>query len=652
MNPSSAFGRARGASAFRRQALFAPVVVFALACSHHAPLADAQKSGRSKQALPLASANTAPSLVEKVPEAAPPSLAMPMPRSPAFALREGGTGTRARGEQGALGAPSPHPRGWRTDAAYAESNGAGASQPAPARPQSPKPRATAGNAWGAGIGHGRLAARNAPAPADLDTEGYAPLVENPFLAVSEHPLSTFSSDVDTASYSNARRFLGEGRLPPQDSVRIEEWLNYFAYGYAPPAGDAPVAIRTELSDCPWSPSHRLVRIGITSRPIEQANTPPRNLVFLIDVSGSMMPANKLPLLKRGLSLLTRTLRPEDHVAMVVYAGSSGLVLPSTSGEDQDKILDALDALEAGGSTNGGQGIELAYRVAQEHFQKNGINRVVLATDGDFNVGTTSEGELARLIEDKRKTGVFLTVLGFGEGNVKDSTMEMLADKGNGNYAYVDSLAEARKVLVREAGSTLVTVAKDVKLQTEFNPARVQSYRLIGYENRLLADQDFNDDAKDAGDMGAGHSVTALYEVVPVGAPAPSGQAPAVSPLKYQNGASLAPAAKEPELLTVSVRYKAPLGNTSEKIASVVVDRPVPFASASADHRFAVAVAEFGQILRGSKAVGRLGLEQARQTASTALGADAAGERRELVALIERAARISGDTTREPLVRAE
>ncbi|HEV8548654.1 MAG TPA: VWA domain-containing protein [Polyangiaceae bacterium] len=474
------------------------------------------------------------------------------------------------------------------------------------------------------------------------------MTENAFVTVKEHPLSTFSSDVDTASYSNARRFLAEGQLPPKDSIRVEEWLNYFAYAYAPPTGDAPVAIHTEVSECPWKGEHRLVRIGIKARPIEQAQVPPRDLVFLVDVSGSMMPENKLPLLKNGLAMLTRTLRPEDQVAIVVYAGNSGLALPATPGSKQNEILTALAGLEAGGSTNGGQGIELAYRIAQEHFVKGGINRVVLATDGDFNVGTTSEGELVRLIEEKRKTGVFLTVLGFGDGNLKDSTMELLADEGNGNYAYVDSAAEARRVLVREAGSTLVTVAKDVKLQAEFNPARVQSYRLVGYEDRLLADQDFNDDRKDAGDMGAGSSVTALYEVVPVGAAAPAGQGPPVSPLKYQTTTTPTAAASAPELLTVSVRYKSPQGNASQKISAVVVDQPEAFASASADHRFAAAVAQFAQILRGTPAVAGQTLAAAQKMAAAALTADATGDRRELMTLIDRAQTLG----KEPLARAE
>jgi len=638
MIPSSSPGRARRAPSFRPFSLLTLSLLLAAGCSHRAPK------------------------VEKAAEVAQHAVPAPAPEAPAEATREGGTGTRAKGEDGALG---------RSTDSLSRGDMKEKTQ---AKPASPAMRAASGYGAGMGVmGSSAAAAPGYPAAAagggrvsrrvlspgarlmaepeterKFNTEAYSPLGENAFLSVNEHPLSTFSSDVDTASYSNARRFLGDGQLPPKDSIRVEEWLNYFSYAYAPPVGDAPVAIHTEVSECPWQPAHRLVRIGIKARPIEQAAVPPRNLVFLVDVSGSMMPANKLPLLKNGLAMLTRTLRPQDQVAIVVYAGSSGLALPATPGTKQNEILTALGALEAGGSTNGGQGIELAYRIAQEHFVKGGINRVVLATDGDFNVGTTSEGELVRLIEEKRKTGVFLTVLGFGDGNLKDSTMELLADKGNGNYAYIDSAAEARKVLVREAGSTLVTVAKDVKLQAEFNPARVQSYRLVGYEDRLLADQDFNDDKKDAGDMGAGHSVTALYEVVPVGAPSPAGQSPAVSPLKYQSGAALAPASSRSELLTVSVRYKAPQGNTSAKISEVVVDQPEPFATASADHRFAAAVAEFAQILRGSPAVAGQTLEGAKKMAAAALTADASGDRRELLSLIEHARGLG----KEPLSRAE
>jgi Ca-activated chloride channel family protein len=508
-----------------------------------------------------------------------------------------------------------------------------------------------GQAQAFGSGHGVVGApakvkrgealRPAPgvarrAPQEFDTEAYAPIVENPLLAAKEHPLSTFSADVDTASFSNARRFLRDGRLPPKDSIRVEEWLNYFSYPYAAPRGDAPVAIHTEVSSCPWAPEHRLVRIGIKARPITQATTPPRNLVFLVDVSGSMQPENKLGLLKNGLGMLARTLRPEDSVAIVVYAGASGLALPATSGARKDRILDALQALEAGGSTNGGDGIRLAYSLAEEHFKRGGINRVILATDGDFNVGTTSEGELKRLIEGKRKSGVFLTVLGFGDGNVKDSTMEMLADTGNGNYAYIDSALEARKVLVREAGATLVTVAKDVKLQVEFNPARVQSYRLIGYENRVLAKEDFNDDQKDAGDMGAGHTVTALYEVVPAGAKPARGQAAGVDPLKYQAPAALSAASSNGELLTVAVRYKAPSSENSSKLTHVVRDAVVPFASASSDQRFAAAVAHFALVLRGAKALEGQTLADSRRLAVAVLGDSGPDDRGELLAMIDRA----------------
>jgi len=645
MIPSSSPGRTRRAPSFRPFSALTASLLLAVACSHAGSPEEARLSK------PATTTSPAPGVASPL---APP------------ADREGGTGTRAKGEMGALGreaapmaradapmevkpsAPAPAKR----SAADTKSTGSGAGLAlSGTRASGISAHASQAPASGVVGNRLRMAAPQAGllrAEPEFNTEAYAPLGENPFVSVKEQPLSTFSSDVDTASYSNARRFLSEGTLPPKDSIRVEEWLNYFSYAYAPPTGDAPVAIHTEVSECPWQPAHRLVRIGIKARPIEQAAVPARNLVFLVDVSGSMMFPNKLPLLKNGLAMLTRTLRPQDQVALVAYAGSSGLVLPVTPGSKQNEILTALAALEAGGSTNGGEGIQLAYRVAQEHFIKGGINRVVLATDGDFNVGTTSEGELVRLIEEKRKTGVFLTVLGFGDGNLKDSTMELLADKGNGNYAYIDSAAEARKVLVREAGSTLFTVAKDVKLQVEFNPTRVQSHRLVGYEDRLLAARDFNDDKKDAGDMGAGHSVTALYEVVPVGAPVPAGQAPGVSPLKYQADTALAPAASRAELLTVSVRYKAPEGNVSRKLSEIVVDQPEPFASASADHRFAAAVAEFAQILRGSPAVAGQSLESAKKMAAAALTADASGDRRELVALIEKARGLGNG----PLSRAE
>ena len=368
-------------------------------------------------------------------------------------------------------------------------------------------------------------------PYPYDTASYAEIQENRFRLVKDHPLSTFSIDVDTASYSNVRRFLNEGRLPPVDAVRIEEMINYFRFDYPDPRGAAPVSVTTELGPAPWNPSHKLALVGLRSAPIRQEKTPPRNLTFLLDVSGSMSPANRLPLIKTAMRMLVDTLRPEDKVAIVVYAGASGLVLPTTSGEDKWKIQAALERLSAGGSTNGAAGIQLAYNIASENFVRGGVNRVILATDGDFNVGVTSQSELTRMIEEKRERGIFLSVLGVGDNNLKDSTMEMLADKGNGNYSYLDSIQEARRVLIAEAGATLVTVAKDVKLQIEFNPSRVAGYRLIGYENRILRKEDFNNDRKDAGEMGAGHTVTALYELVPAGERVPAGD---VDPLKYQS----------------------------------------------------------------------------------------------------------------------
>jgi Ca-activated chloride channel family protein len=519
-----------------------------------------------------------------------------------------------------------------------------------------------GGGRGLGVGMGRLGGSHAaprariqansvlappPAPtaapierdAEMNTENYAHITENPFLAVKSQPLSTFSVDVDTASYSNSRRILAEGALPPKDAIRVEEWVNYFAYDYAKPTGNAPFAVHTEVTSCPWNSAHKLVRIGIKGQEIREENVPPRNLVFLLDVSGSMMSADKLPLVKRGLALMTESLRPQDSIAIVVYAGNSGLVLPATPGSQRGKILKALDGLEAGGSTNGGEGIELAYSVAQQQFKKGGINRVILATDGDFNVGTTSEGALTRLIEDKRKSGVFLTVLGFGTGNTKDSTMEMLADKGNGNYAYIDTLTEARKVLVREAGSTLVTIAKDVKLQVEMNPLKVASYKLIGYENRLLAKEDFNDDKKDAGEIGAGHTVTALYEIVPVGAAAPA--LPTVDPLKYQAPGTPSPAAASAELMTVSVRYKPPQGDVSTKFSVVVADNTKPIDQASDDYRFGVAVANVALVLRGSTDVKQSSLDSARALAAGAVGQDPHGDRREFLAMIDEAKRLRG-----------
>jgi Ca-activated chloride channel family protein len=466
--------------------------------------------------------------------------------------------------------------------------------------------------------------------APMNTEAYHRIVDNAFLAVADTPLSTFSIDVDTASYANVRRFLRDRQLPPKDAVRIEELINYFHFNYPAPEDGTPFSVTSQVAECPWNLDHRLVLLGLQARRIAEGQLPPRNLVFLLDVSGSMADPRKLPLVKAAMGLLVDQLAEQDRISIVVYAGASGLVLPPTSGDRKGEIRAALAALEAGGSTAGGAGIQLAYKTAQEAFIEGGVNRVVLATDGDFNVGITSHGDLSRLIEEKRKTGVSLSVLGFGMGNLKDSTMEMLADRGNGNYAYVDTLAEARKVLVAEAGSTLVTVAKDVKLQVEFNPAAVSSYRLIGYENRVLADADFNDDTKDAGDMGAGHSVTALYELVPAGArPGPR----RVDPLKYQEDRRPSARADASELMTVKLRYKAPDSEASQLFAVAVKDgEPAD----SADVRFAAAVAAFGMLLRDSEHKGTATFADVLELARQGQGEDAAGYRAEFIQLVESA----------------
>jgi Ca-activated chloride channel homolog len=499
-------------------------------------------------------------------------------------------------------------------------------------------------AGGAGHGYGVGAvakssaplARLAPVPAEFNTEAYAHIAENDFHRVGDEPLSTFSVDVDTASYSNVRRFLRDGQLPPADAVRVEELVNYFDYAYPRPENGEAFATYAEVGACPWNREHQLVHIGIAGKRIEEAQVSARNLVFLIDVSGSMQSADKLPLLKEGMKLLTRNLRPADRVSMVVYAGSSGLVLPSTRGDEQARILDALDRLEAGGSTNGAEGIELAYREAQKNFIQGGINRVILATDGDFNVGVTSEGALTRLIEDKRKSGVFLTVLGFGTGNLQDARMEQLADKGNGNYAYIDELEEAQKVLVREAGATLVTIAKDVKLQVEFNPEAVESYRLVGYENRKLAARDFNDDKKDAGEIGSGHTVTALYEIVPRNRAVSA--KPEVDALRYQGARPLA-GASNGELLTVKVRYKAPSADQSKLIEKHLSASNAGAENGSSMFRFAAAVAEFGMLLRNSPHKGSATLDQVRKLAESARAEDAHGERAQFLDMVKATARL-------------
>jgi len=470
------------------------------------------------------------------------------------------------------------------------------------------------------------------APPRFDTEAYSRIDDNPFLAVETNPLSTFAIDVDTASYANVRRFLNEGRLPPRDAVRIEELINYFSFDYPHPAGDAPFSVTTEVADCPWQAGHKLLHVGLQGQRIAAADLPPRNLVFLIDVSGSMDEPLKLPLLRSALSLLVESLTGRDQVAIVVYAGEAGLVLESTPGDRKAVIRDAIGRLEAGGSTAGGAGILLAYQVAALSFIPGGVNRVLLATDGDFNVGVSSPGELVRLVEEKRAHGIALSVLGFGSGNLKDATMEQLADKGNGNYSYIDSIHEARKVLVAEAGGTLVTIAKDVKVQVEFNPTRVSAHRLIGYENRLLRSEDFGDDRKDGGEIGSGHSVTALYEVVPAGVEA---DLPKVDSLKYQEPRPASAASASDELATIKLRYKAPDGDTSKLIA-VPVPEPGEVAAATQNVRFAAAVAAFGMLLRESEHKGDASFEQVLELARASRGEDASGYRSEFIRLVEAA----------------
>ncbi|HEX7239315.1 MAG TPA: VWA domain-containing protein, partial [Longimicrobiaceae bacterium] len=465
---------------------------------------------------------------------------------------------------------------------------------------------------------------------EWNTESYARVEENVFLAADRNPLSTFSIDVDRASYSNVRRFLLDGELPPKDAVRIEEMVNYFSYDHPEPRGEHPFSVVTEVADAPWAPGHRLLRIGVHSPRVETDRLPPNNLVFLIDVSGSMDSPDKLPLVKQSLRMLVDQLRPQDRVAMVVYAGAAGLVLPSTPGSRRERILDAIERLDAGGSTAGGAGLRLAYEVARENHVRGGNNRVILATDGDFNVGVSSDAEMIRLVEEKRGQGTFLTVLGFGRGNLKDSKMEQMADHGNGNYAYVDNLLEARKVLVTEMGGTLLTVAKDVKLQVEFNPARVKAYRLIGYENRLLAAEDFNDDRKDAGELGAGHSVTALYEVVPVGAET-SVPVRGTDPLRYQTPAGPAGSGGGRELAFVKVRYKRPTGDRSVLMQHAVVERA---GAPTRELSFAAAVAGFGMLLRDSEHAGRLTPQQVVALAQGARGEDREGYRAEFIRLVE------------------
>tara|TARA_R110002073_G_scaffold1347_6_gene9395 strand:+ start:9134 stop:11056 length:1923 start_codon:yes stop_codon:yes gene_type:complete len=469
-----------------------------------------------------------------------------------------------------------------------------------------------------------------PLPPQYNTEEYAEISENTFKWASKTPLSTFSIDVDGASYSNVRRMIMDGRLPVKNAVRIEEMINYFSYEYEKPTGEHPFSVNTEVAPAPWNPNHQLVQIGIQGEKIEAENLPPSNLVFLLDVSGSMNSHNKLPLLKKGFKLLTNQLREEDYVSIVVYAGNSGLVLPPTSGADKEAILEALDKLNAGGSTAGAAGIKQAYQVAKEHFKEDGNNRVILATDGDFNVGVSSNSELVKLIEEKRDEGIFLSVLGFGSGNLKDSKMEQIADNGNGNYYYIDNLLEAKKVLVSEMGGTLHTIAKDVKIQIEFNPENVKAYRLIGYENRLLADEDFNDDKKDAGELGSGHTVTALYEVIPHGVDIDTSLSD-IDPLKYQTPTTPINGFGD-ELMTVKLRYKKPNGNKSILLSQIV--QKSTNRELSENLSFAASVASFGMVLRDSKFKGNSSFSLAERLARSSKGVDEHGYRTEFIKIVK------------------
>jgi Ca-activated chloride channel family protein len=504
--------------------------------------------------------------------------------------------------------------------------------------------------------HSKLRSKNYPGSAQpgkyhdsideaFNTEGYDGIVENRFLKVTDNPLSTFSIDVDAASYSNVRRFLNDGALPPAGAVRIEEMINYFHYDYPQPTGEDPFSINTEIAACPWSQDNRLVLIGLQGKQIPTENLTPSNIVFLIDVSGSMNEPNKLPLVQQSMKMLTEQLREQDRVAIVVYAGNAGLVLPATSGANKQAISNAIDRLEAGGSTAGGAGIKLAYEIAKNNYLPKGNNRVILCTDGDFNVGASSDDEMERLIEQERKSGVFLTVLGYGMGNYKDSKMQKLADKGNGNHAYIDNLNEAKKVLVSEFGGTLFTIAKDVKLQIEFNPEKVQAYRLIGYENRLLNKEDFNNDQKDAGELGSGHTVTALYEVIPAGVK--SRFIETVDPLKYQPMRENNERTASSELMTIKFRYKRPDGNTSKLIEHPVQDNPCNISKSSENLRFASAVAEFGMLLRQSEFKQNSSFSSVISLARESLGGDAEGYRKEFLQLVQKAGKLAKSGIENP-----
>ncbi len=466
----------------------------------------------------------------------------------------------------------------------------------------------------------------------FNTEEFGRIYENIFLDTLSNPLSTFSIDVDTASYSIVRHFIQNNQFPIKDAVRVEEMINYFHYAYPLPKQKYSFSIYTEMSSCPWNPEHRLLHIGLQGKKLAAEQLPPSNLVFLLDVSGSMKTPNKLPLLQKAFKLLVKELGEDDRVAIVVYAGAAGLVLPSTRREQKEKIIEAIEGLHAGGSTAGGAGIKLAYQVAEENFIKGGNNRVILATDGDFNVGISSTSELVRMIEEKRDKGIFLTILGFGMGNYKDWRMEQMADKGNGNYYYIDNLLEAKKVFMDDVKGTLFTIAKDVKIQIEFNPAKVKAYRLIGYENRLLRKEDFADDRKDAGELGAGHTVTALYELVPYGS---KEGFPKKDSLKYQESKIKTEAFQSKEALTIQVRYKEPEGETSQLMVQSLVDRALDFEKASVDFKFSAAVAEFGMLLRDSEHKGDTTYEGILKLAEKGKGEDRFGYRAEFIRLVEK-----------------
>ncbi|AFM04957.1 uncharacterized protein containing a von Willebrand factor type A (vWA) domain [Bernardetia litoralis DSM 6794] len=470
-----------------------------------------------------------------------------------------------------------------------------------------------------------------------NTEEYQKQIENKFIQSLKEPLSTFSIDVDNASYSNARRFIQSGQFPNPDAVRIEEFINYFDYDYKKPTGKHPFSVSTEISTAPWNEKHKLVHVGIQGKDLDYDNLAPSNLVFLIDASGSMSAQNKLPLLRSSLKLLLSQLSKNDHIAIVAYAGAAGLVLESTPATETDKIMKALDAVSAGGSTAGGAGIQLAYSLAKDNLIKEGNNRVILCTDGDFNVGANSAQDLVTMIETKRNDGIYLTLCGFGMGNYKDSQMEQLSNAGNGNYFYIDNIQEAKKVFVTQMRATLFTIAKDVKIQIEFNPAKVAAYRLIGYENRILNKEDFNDDKKDAGELGAGHTVTALYEIIPVGIK--SEFLPSVDDLRYQKDESkikesYTAAASSDELLNLKLRYKKPNEETSNLIVNPLKDDNIVLANTSKNFRFSAAVAEFGMILRNSEFKSNANYEQVISLAKNAKGKDTEGYRSEFLKLIE------------------